>query len=234
MNTTCSSYTFSFQPSLPAEGGILSSPVWSGVPALELDCPLPTDSGHQPRTRFQGIYNEDALVGLFSVADRYVRSVCTEYQDQVSRDSCVEFFFRPVTPSGPASGYFNFEFNMGGVLLVYYIRNHERVNGFKDYSKLTSEECAQVVVEASRPGVTDPEITDPVDWQLAFRIPRHVLEIYAGPLGVIQGSTWSANFYKCASDTSHPHWISWQPLSAKNFHLPEHFGPIHFAPSGVR
>lgn len=227
MNSPSASYTFLFQSALPGAGDLLTSPVWGDVPALEVGCPLPPDHGHQPKTRFQGLFNEDALVGRFSVEDRYVRSVMTEYQDQVSQDSCVEFFFRPVTPSGPASGYFNFEFNMGGVLLVYYIRNHERVNGFKDYSKLTPEECAKVVVESSHPGVTDPEIADPVDWQLAFRIPRQILEVYAGPLGVLRGSTWTANFYKCASDTSHPHWISWQPLPAMNFHLPDSFGPIY-------
>lgn len=224
-----SSYSFTFCPTLPPAGALLTSDLWADVPAIELECRLPPDNGHYPRTVFKGIYNEDALVGHFAVNDRYVRSVTTDFQQQVSRDSCVEFFFRPVGPAGPASGYFNFEFSMGGVLLCYYIRNPERGKGFKDYSILKPGECEQVTVEASRPGVTDPEISEPVDWQIAFHIPRQLLEIYAGPLGVFRGSTWHANFYKCASDTSHPHWISWQPLSAKNFHLPQHFSPIHLS-----
>ncbi len=221
-----SSYTFTFNETLPKAGELLDSAHWSDIPAIELECLLLPDSGHHPRTTFKGVYNETALVGHFSVDDQYVRSLTTEYQQQVSRDSCVEFFFRPVGPDGPAAGYFNFEFSMGGVLLCYYIRNPEREKGFKDYSILKHSECAMVTVEASRPGVTDPEITEPVNWQIAFHIPRQLLEIYTGPLGTFRGSTWLANFYKCASDTSHPHWISWQPLSAKNFHLPQHFAPI--------
>lgn len=231
MHKTLASYTFTYKSVLPDAGGIRSFEGWADVPFLELEFVLPSASGHQPRTRFQGIYNEEAIIGLFSVSDRYVRSVFTQFQDQVSKDSCVEFFFRPFTQNGPASGYFNFEFNIGGALLVYYIRNHQRENGFKDYSKLTEEEGARVIIDSSHPGVIDPEITDPVNWQLGFRIPRQLLEAYAGPIGTIAGGTWQANFYKCGSDTSHPHWISWQPLPEKNFHLPDCFGPIHFAPA---
>ncbi|MEW6117215.1 MAG: carbohydrate-binding family 9-like protein, partial [Nitrospirota bacterium] len=39
---------------------------------------------------------------------------------------------------------------------------------------------------------------------------------------------WRANFYKCGDATSHPHWASWAPVEALNFHLPHCFGTICF------
>ena len=41
-----------------------------------------------------------------------------------------------------------------------------------------------------------------------FSIPFAVLEEYIGPLGAAAGQVWRANFYKCGSETSHPHWLS--------------------------
>jgi hypothetical protein len=46
-----------------------------------------------------------------------MRSVATQYQEMVCYDSCVEFFVQPE----PHLGYFNFEFNRGGTMLIYYI-----------------------------------------------------------------------------------------------------------------
>jgi hypothetical protein len=78
------------------------------------------------------------------------------------------------------------------------------------------------------PAAVSPEITGPVTWILEFFVPFALLEKYAGPLGDLAGREWSANFFKCGDETSHPHWVSWQPLPSLNFHLPECFGVIHF------
>ena len=40
------------------------------------------------------------------------------------------------------------------------------------------------------------------------------------------------NFFKCADDSSHPHWASWAPIGeALNFHQPQYFAPLRFAPA---
>lgn len=44
----------------------------------------------------------------------------------------------------------------------------------------------------------------------------------------MSGRIWTANFQKCADETSHPHWVSWMPLPELNFHLPDFFGEIVF------
>jgi hypothetical protein len=78
------------------------------------------------------------------------------------------------------------------------------------------------------PCYVEPEIVEPVVWLLQFFIPFALLEKYMGPIGTVEGQTWRANAYKCGDETSQPHWASWQPLTEKNFHLPECFGAVHF------
>ena len=45
------------------------------------------------------------------------------------------------------------------------------------------------------------------------------------------GQGWSANFYKCADKTSHPHWGSWAKVEVDRpaFHLPAYFGTLEFS-----
>ena len=38
-----------------------------------------------------------------------------------------------------------------------------------------------------------------------------------------------ANVYKCGDRTSHPHWMSWNPVRTLNFHAPDEFGQLIFA-----
>jgi hypothetical protein len=144
----------------------------------------------------------------------------------VCKDSCVEAFLEPVS----GKGYFNFEFNCGGALLCSYSEIGETAggeDGEKKYScRLDEDDLRKVKVVPSLPPVIDPELTEETVWTLGFAIPFSILETHVGPLAVRSGSTWRANFYKCAGDTSHPHWISWSPVPKKNFHMPEHFGNI--------
>ena len=79
------------------------------------------------------------------------------------------------------------------------------------------------------PAVVDPEITAKKTWQLVFRIPFALLAQYSGSLSIEKGAVWRANFYKCGDETSHPHWASWRPVDALNFHLPRCFGYLQFA-----
>ena len=97
-----------------------------------------------------------------------------------------------------------------------------------DYVNLSAEDGESVRRFHSMPCVVEPEVAEPADWVLEFAIPLKLLEKYVGPLGNVSGQEWRANFYKCGDQTSHPHWASWSPVSALNFHLPECFGTIKF------
>jgi len=184
-------------------------------------------SGHHPEIRCRLLYNERELVGMFHVADQYVRCVRKGYNESVCRDSCVEFFVQPFA----RTPYFNFEMNCGGAMLCSYIEDAARTpQGFAKFTVLPAEELQAVRRYPSLPARIDPEITAPTEWTLGFAIPFALMEKYCGPISpaALSGSRWRGNFYKCADETSHPHWASWQPVSTLNFHLPECFGSLKF------
>ncbi len=202
------------------------APDWRGTDILDVAVVRPEgSSGHAPRVQCRLGYDEKGIYGRFRVADRFVRSVAQKYQDRVCEDSCVEFF---AAPAG-GRGYVNVEMNCGGVLLASHILDHRRIgDGFADYRRLTGAEGAMIKVAATLPKINEPELPGPVDWEVGFFIP---FEIYRGTTGMDEikpGTVWRANFYKCGDSTSHPHWISWQPIPVLNYHLPASFGEIVF------
>lgn len=200
---------------------------WRVADTAALSFCRPEGSDHHPDITVRLLYDRTALYGQFRVRDRYVRCVHTAYQDMVCEDSCVEFFVQP-RGEGP---YCNFEFSCGGTLLASCITDPARVpNGFADFVRLDRTAADAIRIFHSMPPVVDPEISDPVEWTIAFAIPFGVLERHMGPLGDPAGQTWRGNFYKCGDKTSHPHWLSWSPVDELNFHLPRCFGTLVFQP----
>jgi hypothetical protein len=198
---------------------------WDGVDEISISSFRPESSDHRPRTTLRLQYTDDAIHGIFTVSDRYVQCVNTGFGGEVFKDSCVEFFVKPVEDKG----YFNFEFNCGGSVLCSYITNPQRIpGGFREFVKLPAEKYPMIRVAHSMPAVVYPEIADHVEWRLGFSIPFGLLEKYAGPVLPCGGKRWRANFYKCGDSTSHPHWASWAPVDELNFHLPRCFGIVEF------
>ena len=210
----------------PPDGPDPSHPAWAAAQVALIASFRPEGSHHRPHTEARLLHDGQAIHGLFTVRDRYVRSVHEGYQAPVWKDSCVEFFVRP----GGHGGYFNFEMNAGGSLLSTYIVNWERVHGgFKEYEPLPDSALARVLVRSSLPRRIEPERQEPVDWSLYFRLPVAILAAHGGAQGPLSGQVWSGNFYKCGDETSHPHWASWAPVRALNFHDPHCFGALVFA-----
>lgn len=220
-------YTVRKTTAPPPLDGQWDAPVWQRAETLAVAVVRPESTDHHPRVQARLLHDGTSIFGLFRVEDRYVRSVHTRFQDPVCLDSCVEFFFRPQ----PGTAYFNFEFNAGGTFLCAHIRDWTRLgkSGFADFTMLGPEAERLVRVHSSLPATVEPEIAEPTVWTLQFALPAALLETYAGPLGRLDGRTWTANFYKCGDETSHPHWLSWAPVPALNFHLPDSFQPIQFA-----
>ena len=209
------------QPDAPCE-----DPVWEQADTLEIQHFRPESSDHHPRTFARLLYDVFGIRGIFRVEDRYVRCQRTQYHDPVWKDSCVEFFAQPK----PDRGYFNFEFNCGAAFLCCHITNPERTSeGLKGFIKVPADIGQSIRARSSLPQRIDPEITESLVWTLSFLIPFALFEHYLGPLGGITGQVWRGNFFKCAEDTSHPHWGSWAPVDEFNFHRPNCFGSIAFA-----
>lgn len=201
-------------------------PQWASLPAIELGYVRPESSDHHPRVSVRLAYDGTIVSALFRTEDRYVRSVRTRFQDLVCNDSCVEWFVQPL----PGRGYFNFEFNCGGTLHVSFIENPTRTaDGFVKFTRLSEADVRQVVIRTSMPAVVDPEITTPVVWTALIQVPVRLFDRYLGPVSTAPGTVWRANFFKCADETSHPHWLTWSPVGELNFHRPQDFASLVFA-----
>ena len=219
------SYDIYPAPIPPEMMGYWDGPAWQNVPAIEVANFRKESSSHRPITTVKILYSPDRLHGLFRVHDRYIRCIRNQFQDEVYKDSCVEFFIQPKAKKG----YFNFEFNCGGALLAYYIVDSTRTSsGFKQFTPLSFEDASRIRIYHSLPEVVDPEITDETIWIIELTIPFAIFEKYVGPLTPVIGQTWRGNLYKCADDSSHPHWAAWSPVDQLNFHLPHCFGYLNF------
>ena len=196
------------------------SPAWSHAVELKLDYVFDRSSSHHPDTRIRMLYDDQNIYGLFQVHDQYVKAVAEKNQEQVCRDSCVEFF---VKPAG-ADRYFNFEMNCGGTILLYHVKNCRA----GDYTVIPESDLAEIERFHTLPCRVPDEIAEPVTWRLGFRIPVAFFEKYSHIDPKLSGQKWTANFTKCADMTSHPHWLSWQALPKCDFHLPDHFGILEF------
>lgn len=220
------SYIIHRAPARPPLSPDATHVVWQAAEVARIAHFRQESSHHHPTTEVRLLHDEESIHALFTVQDRYVRSVHEGAQSPVWKDSCVEWFVRPLGQAG----YFNFEMNAGGSLLSTYIVDWARVpGGFKDYTPLAASLLDQVTVRSSLPRRIEPELAGPLAWSLYLRIPRGVLEAHTGPLGSWAGQRWTGNFYKCGDETSHPHWASWAPVRALNFHNPHDFGMLHLA-----
>ncbi len=205
-----------------------SAPDWSLIDPAEIGFFFAHSSDHRPQTVVRLAYDDTGLRVRFDVKDRYVRAVAENYQDSVCKDSCVEFFVQPK----PDKPYFNFEVNAGGIMLLYCIPVSAGGEALMNEAQEVPAGLVQEMnIRHSMPARIDPEIAEPCEWSIEYKIPLALFEHYLGPSGSLAGQTWRANFYKCADATSHPHWGMWSPIpDGRRFHRPEHFGELIFKP----
>jgi hypothetical protein len=204
------------------EASALEQAAFERAEVGQVDQVRPESSDHRPGVTFRVLHDGAHLYLRFEVRDRYVRSVQTAYQAPVCTDSCVEFFVQPRA----GKGYFNFEVNAGGTLLLYYVEDPTRTEkGLAAFTPVPEAWGRRVEIRSSLPPVVEPERTEPLTWHVSYKVPLALFEAFVGG-GVASEPVWRANFYKCGDKTSHPHWLSWSPVTALNFHLPACFGEL--------
>jgi hypothetical protein len=207
----------------PAIDADWNKAAWQDVAPVTLEYYMGDEPAHQPKVQAKAAYDDDYLYIIWKVEDKFVLARRTQHQQDVWRDSCVEFFF---TPGGHPEemGYFNLETNCAGVKLFGI-----HTAGSKN-EKVAAEDFSKFATASSLKGPIDPEIAEPVTWTLEYKIPLGLLERFAKFERPKPGVTWRANFYKCAEDTSHPHYLTWSPVTNAKpaFHLPKYFGILTF------
>ena len=201
------------------------SPCWADVDVMKINSTYAEGSGYTPEVNFKLQYDDEGLYGLFEAHDSYVRCTKTKLQDCVCHDSCLEFFVRP----SAGVGYQNFEINASGTMLCMHITNPGRTaKGFIEYRFLTAEEVKDMQIFHTLPDTVEPEVQGLQTYRLGWFIPFSLFAHLNGAPVPVKGTVWRANVYKCGDCTSHPHWMSWNPLRAVNFHVPDEFGKLVF------
>lgn len=218
-------YKIHYSEKKPALKSCWSSPEWQKAEIAEINNLRPESKEHFPETKLKMLYNKNGISGIFNVKDKYIIARGTAHMDPMWNDSCVELFVQPSIDKG----YINFEFNCLGFLYASYITNPEKVDGgFKEYVKFKKKECKEVKTAAQLKKKIEKEIIEPVEWSIQFYIPFKLIEKFTGHLDLKNNPEWRCNFYKCADQSSHPHWVSWSPLKELNFHAPDCFGKLVF------
>jgi hypothetical protein len=207
----------------PKAGTAWDKPPWRDIPSEPIRNYMGEKPDHVPKTEVKIAYEPVAIYVMFRVEDRYVRAIAAEHQDSVCGDSCVEFFFTP--GSDVSKGYFNLEMNCGGTMLFHF--NSGSKEGRVEIPK---SDCDKIARTHSLPRIVDPEIQESVTWTVGYSIPIALLRTYCQVSTPKPHALWRANFYKCADNTSHRHWLTWTPVDhpKPNFHLPQSFGVLEF------
>ena len=221
---TMKQYTIHEAVSIPGLDGDWEGPAWGAVPVLAIDHFHENGSDHRPIARAKVLHSPEGVHVIFRVEDRWVRCVTTQRNGSVCGDSCVEFFTEPVA----GRGYFNFEINCGGTMLLHF----NAFSGTVKYDPVVVDDARmdRVPIYHSMPETVEPEMTEPATWFVEFFAPYEIFESFVGSVPRHADAFWRSNLYKCGDHTSHPHWAMWNPMPGPlNFHKPEFFSSLRFA-----
>jgi hypothetical protein len=176
------------------------------------------DYPYKPDVKFRIAYCQNQILLKYYVTEESIRAKASEVNDDVYKDSCVEFFIS--TKSN--SSYYNFEFSCIGIPNASYgIDRHNR-------ELIDSEILKLIQVRSSLGNQPFEEKTGGHSWELMLVIPADCL-VEDKDIN-LEGLIAKANFYKCGDETVIPHFVSWNPISTEqpDFHKPACFGEISF------
>lgn len=169
---------------------------------------------YHPLTTFTIAHSDKYIYVNFFVRCNYLRAVNFENNSPVEEDSSVGFFVGK--PSEDT--YLSFYINCIGVI------NAAKCKGYEMIEPLGDDVISMISVLPSCGRRPFQEIEGLFTWDVLAAIPLEVLGVKyeKAPL------TLMGNFYKCASGTSQPHFMSWSPIDtpSPDFHRPESFGKI--------
>jgi hypothetical protein len=198
-------------------------PCWQEIQPIEIVHYMGSLPCFQPKVQAKMIYDPENLFVIFNVKDQFVRCITGKINGPVWEDSCVEFFFAPDT--NHPERYFNLEVNCGGTPLMHY----NTLPG-NQFAILDPDDIREIEIAYTLPQLIDPEIKDPVEWTVEYRIPLSMISKYSPVTNTGPGVEWKANFYKIAENNSNPHYITWSEVinEVPDFHLPQFFGKLRF------
>ncbi len=181
-------------------------------------CNWEKDFPYKPEVRFKLAHTGERLIVWFEVSEQYTMARVEKDNGEVWTDSCVETFI-----ALDDKGYYNFEATcIGKLLLAYRI---EREVGIEHAPQELLDTIRRI---PSLEKVNFEERVGDNHWTLRLEIPATAL--FRHNLKSWDGVRARMNLYKCGDKLSHPHFLSWQPItwSKPDFHRPEFFHEVQF------
>lgn len=214
---------------------------WEKVSGANIDCFLWETNDYKPRTNVKLFYTDTHIHIFFKSYENRIKIKHFNMDDDVYKDSCVEFFIKPNPVKD--SRYLNFEMNAIGILLLGLgTDRHDRKrikleNPSETFGILTS--VTRNTIESYNSGSSlkhqfknkhiDSSLestlsssckaseneTNPFNnkfWTVEYSIPFVFIEKYFGKLDFSPGCRLEGNFYKCGDETRYPHYGCWNPI----------------------
>ncbi len=202
--------------------------VWEGVPEINIDCFLWEDNDYKPETKAKLFYTDTHFHIFFKSYEDEITIKYFNMDEDVYKDSCVEFFIKPNPDKD--NRYFNFEMNaIGTLLLGLGVDRHDREriklnNPFEVFGISTS--VTKDTVDSYNNAIQS--CCNSKFWTVEYSIPFTFVEKYFGKLNIKSGYRLEGNFYKCGDETKYPHYGCWNPIkiSSPDFHKSEFFGDL--------
>ena len=142
--------------------------------------------------------------------EEYIKATYHNFQDDVYKDSCLEFFCN-FTPDKTDS-YMNFEANPFGTMLIEFGPKGDRLR-----DKTVDTRIFDINTKI-----------DMGSWEISYKIPLDFIKKYFPAFELKEGNVIKCNFYKCGDETKIPHWGCWNSIiyPEPKFHSPEFFGSL--------
>ena len=187
-----------------------NSPCWDQIERVELRH-APWLAPNAVQAWAPACHDGEKLYIRMTARETEIRATLDGPLDQICNDSCLEFFFAPL--SGDRR-YLNFEWNpLGSLYLGFGAERHTRV---------------RQIVKDTALFAAEPFRTDD-GWGITYAIPADFIRLYF-PGFRLEGEA-AGNFYKCGDETPVPHYLAWSELTSDtpDYHRRWDFGKLIFA-----
>lgn len=194
---------------------------WYTIPSLNIEYYPWDNNNYKPEVEIKLFYTETHFHIYFKVWEKKIKAIYRNLNEEVYKDSCVEFFFKP-NPEYDER-YFNFEINPLGTLLIGLGKDRKSRIRIMDIDTSIFNIFTSVNVENVK------EYKDDF-WTVEYSIPFSFIEKYFGQINLRDKKRITGNFYKCGDETEYPHFGCWSPIDVQvpDFHRSEYFGEIMF------
>lgn len=151
---------------------------------------------------------DDALMVRLTARESAVRAEERGPLGRPCEDSCLEFFFSPMSDD---PRYVNIEFNPNACAFI----------GLGDGSFRTR-------LLPEQDWLKPKTFSTPDGWGVEYVVPFDFIRTLFNGFDPAPGHIIRANCYKCGDKTQQPHYLAWNPVTSEtpNFHRPPDFGEM--------